>query len=302
MKLEGAYTALVTPFAQGEVDLDALRALVERQIAGGVHGLIPCGTTGESVTLSLGEFEAVVRAVVEQARGRVPVLAGADTHATRKTIELARLARSAGVDGLMLVCPYYNKPTQRGLEAHFRAVCEAVPLPAMLYNIPGRTGVDLQVDTLARMADVPSLVAIKEATGSVIRAQQILARCGERFQVFAGDDALTLAVMAVGGRGVVSVTANLLPEAVAQTLDAMLAGRWDEARERHLRLVPVHDAMFVETNPGPVKALMAEAGLLRAELRPPLVPPEEANLARSRAALAAAGFALGDGAKAGETA
>jgi 4-hydroxy-tetrahydrodipicolinate synthase len=285
MRFTGTYPALVTPFRDGELDEEALRALVERLVEGGVDGLVPCGTTGESVTLSDAEQRRVIANVVEQARGRVPVVAGAGCASTRQTIERARSAREAGADGLLLVCPYYNRPTQAGLEAHYRAVLEAVPLPAMLYNIPSRTGVDLSVETLARLADVPALVAVKEATGNVLRTQEILARCGDRFDVLAGDDALTVPVLAAGGVGVVSVTANLLPREVSEVTRLHRAGRAEEARALHRRLLPVHRAMFVETNPGPIKAALADAGRLAPEVRLPLAWPGEASRARIREAV-----------------
>lgn len=285
--IRGTLPALVTPFRDGRVDEDALRALIERAIEGGVDGLVPCGTTGESVTLSDAEHARVVAITVEQAKGRVPVIAGAGTVSTAHTIELAKGARAAGADGLLLVCPYYNRPTQSGLEAHFRAVCEAVPLPAVLYNIPGRTGVDLSVDTLERLASVRSIVAIKEATGNVLRSQQILARCGDRFAVLSGDDALTLPILAVGGAGVISVTANLLPSETSAVTRLFAQGCVEEARAAHLALLPVHEAMFLESNPGPVKAALAERGLLAREVRLPLAWPSEGTVARIREVLAA---------------
>jgi 4-hydroxy-tetrahydrodipicolinate synthase len=287
----GTLPALVTPFRDGEVDEPALRALVERCIDGGVDGLVPCGTTGESVTLTEAEHAQVVRAVVSQARGRVPVVAGAGTVSTRHTIHLAEIAREAGADGLLLVCPYYNRPTQAGLEAHFREVLRRVPMPSILYNIPGRTGVDLALETLERLGDVKAVVGIKEATGNVLRSQQILARCGDRFDVLSGDDALTLPVLSVGGVGVISVTANLLPAETSAVVRAWRQGRHDEARTLHLRLAPVHESMFVEANPGPVKAAMAARGQLAPEVRLPLVWPEASSIAKVHAALARAGLA-----------
>ncbi len=230
------------------------------------------------MTLSPTETASVVRAVVEQAKGRVPVFAGSGTNDTRKSIGLADKARELGVDGVMLVCPYYSKPSQAGLEAHFRAVMDAVPLPTMLYNIPGRTQVDLHVDTLARLCDVPHLVAIKEATGNVVRAQDILCRLGDRIAVFSGDDGLTLPMMSLGAVGVVSVTANAFPSAVADVVDKALAGDWVAARVAHLRLVATHAAMFVEPNPGPVKAILAGAGHIAPEVRLPMVWPNDATL------------------------
>jgi 4-hydroxy-tetrahydrodipicolinate synthase len=285
LTLRGTYPALVTPFCDGEVDEAALRALVEHVIEGGVDGLVPCGTTGESVTLSDTEHARVMGVVVEQARGRVPVIAGAGTVSTRHTIELAKHAREVGVDGLLLVCPYYNRPTQAGLEAHFRAVLAEVPLPSVLYNIPGRTGVDLSVETLERLADVPAIVGVKEATGNVLRAQQILARCGDRFAVLSGDDALTLPMLSVGAAGVISVTANLLPRSTSEVCRAWQAGDAERARALHLALLPVHEAMFLESNPGPVKMALARAGKLAPEVRLPLVWPTEDTARRIEAVL-----------------
>ena len=286
----GTYPALITPFRDGAVDEGALRALVARVIDGGVDGVVPCGTTGESVTLTEDEHRRVIAIVVDEARGRVPVIAGAGCASTRHTIELALAARDAGADGLLLVCPYYNRPTQAGLEAHFRAVLDAVPLPAVLYNIPGRAGVDLAVDTLERLADVPAIVGIKEATGSVLRSQQIVSRCGDRFAVLSGDDALTLPVLAVGGVGVISVTANAFARETSDVTRLWAAGRKDEARALHQHLLPVHEAMFVESNPGPVKGLLSDAGLIAPEIRLPLVMPSELARQRVRDAVTAAGL------------
>jgi 4-hydroxy-tetrahydrodipicolinate synthase len=271
MSFVGTLPALVTPFSNGEVDEDALRAIVERCIEGGVDGLVPCGTTGETPTLSEAEHARVVRIVVEQTNRRVPVVAGAGAFSTSHTIHLARMCRQLGVDGLLLVTPYYNRPTQEGLEAHFRAVATACPIPSILYNVPARTGTDLAVETLARLADVRAFVGIKEATGNVLRSQQILSTLGDRYTVLSGDDALTLPVLAVGGKGVISVTANLLPKETSDVVHLWQAGKLAEARALHLRLAPVHESMFVEANPGPVKAAMAKRGLLRPELRLPLV-------------------------------
>lgn len=290
MTFTGTMPALVTPFRGGAIDEEALRALVERCIEGGVDGLVPCGTTGESVTLSEEEHGRVVRIVVEQARKRVPVVAGAGTVSTAHTIHLAELCQHAGADGLLLVCPYYNRPTQEGLEAHFRAILKACSLPSILYNIPGRTGVDLSVETLARLADVPSIVGMKEATGNVLRSQQILAQCGDRFTVLSGDDTLTLPILAVGGKGVISVTANLLPRETSEVVRLWNAGKIAEARALHLRLAPVHESMFVEANPGPVKAAIAMKGLIAEEIRLPLVWPKPASMEKVSRALSAAGL------------
>jgi 4-hydroxy-tetrahydrodipicolinate synthase len=290
VELSGVMPALITPFRDGAVDEDALRAHVVRQLEGGVSALVPCGTTGEAATLTDAEHQQVVRAVVEEAAGRVPVLAGCGTASTAHSIELAERSKAAGADGLLLVMPYYLKPTQAGLEAHVRAVVGATGLPTMLYNIPGRSGVDLSIDTLGRLADVPAIVAIKEATKNVLLSQAIRARFGDRFQVFSGDDGLGLPILAIGGAGVVSVTANAFPAATVEVVDRFFAGELDEARRAHLRLLAVHEAMFVEANPGPVKALLAERGLIAPEVRLPLVWPQEASIATLRAAVAAAGI------------
>lgn len=287
----GTLPALITPFRDEKVDVKALQDLVERCIAGGVDGLVPCGTTGESVTLTEEEHVLVVRTVVEQARGRVPVVAGAGTISTHHTIHLAEIARELKCDGLLLVCPYYNRPTQAGLEAHFRAVCKAVPLPAILYNIPIRCGVDLSLETLERLADVKSIVGMKEATGNVLRSQQILARCGDRFDVLSGDDTLTLPILSVGGVGVISVIANLLPKETSDVVRLWNAGKVAEARALHLRLAPVHESMFVEANPGPVKAAIAARGWCAPEIRLPMVWPSPASMEKVDAALRAAGLA-----------
>jgi 4-hydroxy-tetrahydrodipicolinate synthase len=286
----GTLPALITPFRDGKIDEKALRELVDRTIEGGVDGLVPCGTTGESVALDEEEYTRVVRVVVEQAKRRVPVVAGAGTASTRHTIHLATIAREAGADGLLLVCPYYNRPTQGGLEAHFRAVAKAVPMPTVLYNIPGRTGVDLGLETLVRLSDVKSIVAIKEATGNVQRSEQIVARLGDRLDVLSGDDVLTLPILGVGGKGVISVTANLLPKETSDVVRLWNVGDLAGARDLHLKLTPVHESMFVESNPGPIKAAIAEDGHIAKEIRLPLVWPEANSVAKVRAALRAAGF------------
>ncbi len=290
-QLEGAMTALVTPFLEDQVDEKALRDLVERQIAGGIDALVPCGTTGESVTLSPEEHVRVVRIVAEQAKRRVPVVAGAGTNSTAKSIELARASREAGADALLLVCPYYNKPTQAGLEAHFRAIVKAVPLPSIVYNVPSRTSCDLLPETLARLTDVKEIVAVKEATGNATRSQQIAALTGDRFVILSGDDAVTLAILAVGGRGVVSVASNLFPREVCDVVSRFRSGDVDGARALQLRLLPVLDALFVETNPGPIKMAMADAGHIAPEIRLPLVWPSEASQVRVREAIRASGLA-----------
>lgn len=287
-RFEGAFTALVTPFRDGEVDEPALRQLVRDQIEGGISGLCPCGTTGESATLSPDEHRRIFDAVVEENAGRAAVVAGVGTNDTAKSIKLAKAAEEAGCSGLLVVVPYYSKPSQAGIEAHFRAIADATELPIMLYDIPGRSVVRLELDTLVRLTDRTNIVAIKDATGNVARAQRQFVALGDRITVLSGDDGLTLPMMAVGARGVVSVTSNAFPGAVSEVVQLALDGAWDKARAAHLRLLPTHEAMFVEPNPGPVKALLAARGKLAPEVRLPLVWPTEQTVAAVEAVVSAA--------------
>jgi len=286
----GAITALVTPMRDGRVDDESLRRHVEGQIAAGIDGLVPCGTTGESPTLTAEEQRHVIATVVQQVHGRVPVIAGAGSNSTAHAVELARGAREQGADGLLVVTPYYNKPTQEGLTQHFTAVIQAGRLPTVLYNVPGRTGCDILPDTVARLCELTDVVAIKEATGSVVRAQQILARVGDRLVVLSGDDCTAFPLMAVGARGVISVTANVAPAQVAAQWDAVAAGEWDRARALHLELLPLHDAMFLESNPIPVKAALAMMGTIDPEIRLPLTPLSVAAAERLRGVLRSQGL------------
>jgi 4-hydroxy-tetrahydrodipicolinate synthase len=281
----GAWTALVTPFREDVVDEEALRGLVEAQIRGGIDGLMPCGTTGESVNLSHAEFVKVVQITVDQARGRVPVVAGSGTASTRHAIELSRAASDAGAVGLLVVAPYYNRPTQEGLYEHFIAIAGAVDLPIVLYNIPARTGVDVSLATLERLAAVPSIVAIKESTGNVQRSADIAAHFGERFVILSGDDALTLPVMAVGGHGVVSVASNLVPADVARGVDLFREGDLAGARAQAHRLRPLYEALFIESSPGPIKFALAACGRIKPEIRLPMVLPTDASQAHIRAVM-----------------
>jgi 4-hydroxy-tetrahydrodipicolinate synthase len=290
--LEGTYTAIVTPFsADGEsVDLAALEALVEAQIAGGVTGLVPCGTTGEAPTLTDDEQLAVVKKVVEVARGRVPVMAGTGTFSTKKTISASRRALEAGADAVMVVMPYYNKPSQDGLVAHVTAVAQAVSAPIVLYNIPGRSVVDLGVEATKRICDAaPNVVGIKDATGNVLRCQELVRVLGDRLTVLSGDDGLTLPMMAVGARGVISVTSNVRPRETSEVTRLALSGDFARARAQHLALLELHASMFVEPNPAPAKALLAAEGKMSASVRLPLVPASEA--CRAKVLAAAAGLA-----------
>jgi 4-hydroxy-tetrahydrodipicolinate synthase len=286
----GAWTALVTPFRNDAVDERALRDLVEAQIAGRIDGIMPCGTTGESVNLSQAEYAQVVRVVVEQAKGRVPVVAGSGTASTKHSIELSTAAKEAGASGLLVVAPYYNRPTQDGLCAHYEAIARAVDLPIVLYNIPGRCSVDIALATLERLARVPSIVAIKEATGNVVRSADIAARFGERFTILSGDDTLTLPVMAVGGHGVVSVASNVAPAEVARLVHAFQGGDVAGARAQSQRLRPLNEALFAESSPAPVKAALAMRGKIAPEIRLPLVMPGEKTIALLRSALQGLGL------------
>ncbi len=279
--LSGTYTALVTPFAAAapyDVDWAALDALVDAQIAGGITGLVPCGTTGESPTITHEEHKEIVRRVVKRAAGRVQVVAGTGSNSTQTAIELSQDAERAGADAVMVVVPYYNKPTQDGLHRHFVAIAGSVKCPVVLYNVPGRTSVDLSCDTFVRIVnDAPNVVGMKEATGNVLRAQEIVRRLGARVSVLCGDDALTLAMIAVGARGVISVTSNILPREVSRATRLALDGKNAEALKAHLDLVPVHEAMFLEANPGPAKAALAMRGKMADAVRGPLFPASDAT-------------------------
>jgi 4-hydroxy-tetrahydrodipicolinate synthase len=283
---EGAMTALVTPFRDGKVDDKALADIVEDQIAAGIDALVPAGTTGEASTLSIEEQAHVVRVVVKQARKRVPVIAGAGANATSEAIELSRAAREAGADGLLHVTPYYNRPTQDGLVRHFGAVCEAVDLPVVLYNVPTRTSVDMLPDAVVKCAELPTVVGIKEATGSTIRATQLVARLPARCAVLSGDDFTTFPLYACGARGVISVISNVAPKWMADMWDHCKAGRWDEARKLHFQMQPLLDVLFSEASPIPIKTAMALVGKCTDELRPPLYAMSGAGRDKLRALLA----------------
>ena len=274
----GMLVALVTPFKNGQVDYAAIERLVDWHVEQGTDGLVPVGTTGESPTVDIAEHQKIVKTVVERSAGRIPVVAGTGGNATAEAIHLTRYAKDVGADGSLQVCPYYNKPTQEGLYRHFAAIAEAVDLPMVLYNIPGRTGVSLAPATIARLAQLPQVVAVKEATGSIDQASEILAQCD--LVVLSGDDSLTLPLMAVGAQGVISVVGNLVPKDMKRLTDAMLAGDVATAQEAHRRLFPLCRAMFIETNPIPVKTAMKMAGLLESdEKRLPMtdLAPEHAE-------------------------
>ncbi len=286
----GSLVAIVTPFRKGVVDERALGDLIEFQIANGTDGIVPCGTTGESATLSHEEHDRVVAVTVEVVKQRVPVIAGTGSNSTDEAIALTKHAKQAGADGALLITPYYNKPTQEGLFRHYKAVAEAVDIPLVLYNIPGRTGVNMLPATVARLVTCRNVVAIKEGSGSVQQASDVIQLCGERMTVLAGDDSLTLPMMALGGKGVITVTANILPKEMAGLVDAALANRWDEARRLHYKLSPLFAALFYETNPIPVKEALGMMGKIDPEVRLPLCPMTSDNRDKLTRALKDAGL------------
>ena len=291
---QGSIVALVTPFTDGKVDEAKLKQLVEMHVAQGTDGIVPCGTTGESPTLSHDEHRRVVEIVIEAARGRLHIIAGTGSNATSEAIDLTRHARKAGATGALVVNPYYNKPTQEGLYRHFRAVAEAVDLPIVVYNIAGRTAVNVETDTLARLVkDCPNIVGVKEASGSLDQMTQVVLACGPDFSVLSGDDNLTLPLMSVGGRGVISVVANIVPRETAEMTHAALAGDWNLARDLHLKLFPLSRAMFLETNPIPVKEAMGMMGMLAPEFRLPMCPMGAANRERLKTILTQHGLLKG---------
>lgn len=279
LSVSGAYTALVTPFsADGtSVDYAAYEKLLAHQLEGRISGLVPCGTTGEAPTLTDTEQLELVKRTVLAAKGKAQVIVGTGSNNTKKTIEASRNAFEAGADAVMVVTPYYNKPSQEGLFQHIKHVADGVPGPIILYNIPGRSSVDLSVETLLRILDAcPRVVGIKDASGNVLYCQELLARAGDRVAVLSGDDALTLPMMSVGAKGVISVTSNLYPRQVGEVVADVLAGRIDAARRKHLALWPVHRAMFQEPNPSPIKAALEIAGITTSAVRLPLVPASAA--------------------------
>jgi 4-hydroxy-tetrahydrodipicolinate synthase len=281
--MHGCATALVTPFtATGSVDEDRMRALVERQINNGVRLLVPCGTTGESVTMTDAEDQLVIQITVEIARGRARVIAGAGSNSTASAIEYSQTARDLGADAVLQVAPYYNKPTQEGLYAHFAAVAQAIPdVPVVLYNVPGRTSSNILPQTALRLArDCENIVAIKEASGNFSQIMEILRERPAGFRVLSGDDAVTLPLIALGAEGIVSVASNEVPDSMSRMVDLALSGNWDEARALHYRLLPLMEVNFIESSPGPVKAAMAMMGLLEEKLRLPLVPVQAKSRAR----------------------
>ena len=282
---EGVHTALVTPLKGNEVDEEALANMVELQISAGINGLIPCGSTGESATLSHSEHRKVVEIVVATARGRVPVIAGTGSNSTLEAVELTQHAKEAGADGALLISPYYNKPTQEGIVRHYDQVASATTLPLIVYNIPGRPASNILPNTLARIAEIENVVAVKEASGDLELMSQAIAACRSEFTFLSGDDALTLPLMSVGGHGVISTTSNVVPAEMVSLVQSFNSGDLQGAREMHYRLLPLIEAMFSETNPIPVKAAQALRGLCEEEIRLPLLPISSDNRERLRISL-----------------
>jgi 4-hydroxy-tetrahydrodipicolinate synthase len=291
--MRGCATALVTPFtAEGAIDEERLRALVDRQITGGVKLLVPCGTTGESATMTEAEDRRVIGITVEVARGRAHVVAGAGSNSTASAIEYSQRARDLGADAVLQVAPWYNKPTQEGLYAHFSAIAKAIPdMPVMLYNVPGRTSSNIAAQTVLRLAaDCENIVAVKEASGNLAQIMEILRERPANFSVLSGDDAVTLPLIALGAEGIVSVASNEIPDLMSSMTELALAGNWAEARALHYRLLPLMEVNFIESSPGPVKAAMAMMGLLEENFRLPLVPITDKSRERIREVIAELGM------------
>ena len=273
----GSIVAIVTPFRNGKVDEKALGNLIEWHIKEGTDAIVPCGTTGESATLDYKEHFRVIKFTVDVVNKRVPVIAGTGANATDETIMITKEAKKSGADGALLVCPYYNKPTQEGLYRHYKAIADAVKIPIVLYNVPGRTAVNMLPATVARLAEIKNIVAIKEATGDMKQVSEVIRLCGDKIAVISGDDFTTIPLMALGGKGVISVSANVAPKLVAQMCAHWEQGRHDEARKIHYQLEPLNNAMFIETNPIPAKTALAMMGKIKEEFRLPLCEMSKAN-------------------------
>jgi len=282
----GSIVAIVTPFKDGKVDEEKLRELVEFHISNGTHGIVPCGTTGESATLSFEEHKKVVKIVVEQVKGRIPVIAGSGSNSTAEALELTRFAKEVNADAALVITPYYNKPPQEGLYQHYSYLAKEVDFPIIIYNVPSRTGVDILPSTIARLAKLPQIVGVKEATGSVRRATDILALIDrEDFCLLSGDDFIVYPLLCVGGKGVISVVANVAPRMMSDLIESFEKGDYAKAKEFHYKLQPLCEAMFYETNPIPVKTALAEMGLIEEEIRMPLCKMSSANRERLRKVL-----------------
>jgi len=283
---KGSITAIVTPFKNGKIDEKKLRELIDFQIKNGTSGIVPCGTTGESATLNFDEHESVIQITIEQAGKRVPVIAGTGSNSTEEAIMLTKQAASAGADASLQVSPYYNRPTQKGLYEHFKAIARSVKIPIILYNIAGRTGVNIEPETIAKLTrDCPNIVAIKEASGSLDQMSRIKQLCPKDFDLISGDDGLTLPVLSIGGTGIISVVANIVPRDVADLVSAFEKGEIKKARELHYKLLPLIKAVFLETNPIPIKTAMGLLGMCEPDLRLPMCSMSENNLEKLKVAL-----------------
>lgn len=282
----GSMVALVTPFKNGEVDWRSLEGLVEFHLRSGTHGIVPCGTTGESATLSHQEHDDVIKAVIKAVNKKVPVIAGTGSNSTAEAVRLTREAEKAGADGALLISPYYNRPTQEGIYQHYKKVASEVGIPIIVYNIPGRTGSKIEPETLARLSEIKNIAGVKEATGSVDQAIDVIRLCGDRLAVFSGEDSLIFSLMALGGKGVISTVANVAPKETAQLAEACLKGNWEKGREWQFKLLPLIRAVFIETNPIPIKTALSLMGKCTGELRLPLTPMGEGNLKKLRQAMA----------------
>ena len=282
----GSIVALVTPFTNGKVDWESLDGLVEFHIKNGTHGIVPCGTTGESATLSHQEHDDVIKAVIKAVKKRVPVIAGTGSNSTDEAIRLTREAEKSGADGALLISPYYNRPTQEGIYQHYKKVAGSVGIPLIVYNIPGRTGSKIEPETLARLSEIKNVAGVKEATGSVDQAIDVVRLSKAGFGVYSGEDSLTFSLMALGGKGVISTVANIVPKEMAELAQACLKGDWEKGRKLQLRLVPLIRAVFIETNPIPIKTALSLMGKCRGDLRLPLTPMSEGNLKRLKTAMA----------------
>jgi 4-hydroxy-tetrahydrodipicolinate synthase len=289
----GSIVALVTPFRDGGVDRQSLEALIEFHIANGTNGIVPCGTTGESATLSHQEHDGVIKAVIGFVNKRVPVIAGTGSNSTDEAVRLTREAEKSGADGALMISPYYNRPTQEGIYQHYKKVAGSVGIPIIVYNIPGRTGSKIEPETLARLSEIKNVAGVKEATGSVDQAIDVMRLCGDRLSVYSGEDSLTFSLMALGGKGVISTVANIAPKEMSQLTDACLNGNWEKGRDLQFKLVPLIRAVFLETNPIAVKTALALLGRCSGELRLPLTPMSEANLQKLKTALADFGLIRG---------
>ncbi|HBH61311.1 MAG TPA: 4-hydroxy-tetrahydrodipicolinate synthase [Nitrospiraceae bacterium] len=275
--IKGSIVAIVTPFKNGKIDEKALSELIEWHIAEGTNGIVPCGTTGESATLDYEEHYRVIEVTIKVVHGRIPVIAGTGANATDETIIMTRKAKEMGADGALLVAPYYNKPTQEGLYRHYKAVAEAVDIPQVLYNVPGRTAVNILPETVARLAEINNIVAIKEATGNMAQVSEVLRLCGDKLTVISGDDFTTFPLMLLGGKGTISVSANVAPRDVSGMCRALLEGNIDEARRLHFKLEPLNKGMFIETNPISVKTALSLMGKIQDDMRLPLCPMSSGN-------------------------